>query len=338
MHRPLGDRSLAMEAYLKSYADLPLSPVVVVLGPDPFWLHQVVSLFKDRALGEEFAEMNDSSFVAGETPLEQVLQACRDFPCFAERRVVWLKDAGRIKKKESKFLIDYLQSPPETTLLLISDAKLDGRLDWVKKLKKNALWVQLNPLDRQGALSFLQGAFRDRNLDYDEEVLDALVEALGTQLGILSQTVEQLATYLAEGERLTLEAATPFLKKVSEENIFEVIEATFTGDQRRLSAGLEHLLQSGEAPLKILTLLYRHLSILLSLQNSGEAETRQVFRLPPFIIKNYQQQVRRFGAKLQLGLLGPLVATDHALKHSGLPAPLILKQGLSDLVHRLNAS
>lgn len=331
----MGSGSVAMDVLLKPYEKIPLTPLMTVVGAESYLLSQVVRLLKDRALGAEFAEMNFSRFTAGETSLDQVLQACRDFPCFAERRVVLLQEAGRIKKKESKFLIEYLEAPAETTLLLITDAKLDGRLDWVKKLKKLSRWVELPALSNEDAHDWLLTAFRERDAKVQGEVIDAMVEALGPNLGILAQTVEQLITYVHAGEEITLERVQPFLTKVSEENIFEVIDAVFAGDYLHMNRRLDHLFQSGESPLKLLALLYRHLSILLTLKQGDESQARKVFRLPPFIVSRYQNQVRRYGKRLHLGLLKPLAVTDHALKHSGLPAERTLKQGLHDLGRQL---
>jgi len=105
----------------------------------------------------------------------------------------------------------------------------------------------------------------------------------------------------------------------------------FTGKKEELYRSLGALLEAGEAPLKILALLYRHLSILLSLKEAPPRKVMSVFRLSPYYFKQYEHQVRRFARRLNPGLLAPIEALDRQLKSSGLSPDLVLKKGIGDL-------
>ena len=99
----------------------------------------------------------------------------------------------------------------------------------------------------------------------------------------------------------------------------------FTGKKIELARSLGALLDSGEAPLKVLALIYRHLSVLLALQSSGGKKDSSLLRMSPYVLRKYEGQVRRFGTSLTPSLLGPMAQADVRLKSSPLPKDLLLK-------------
>jgi DNA polymerase-3 subunit delta len=307
---------------VKKLADL---PVVAIIGGDPFLRNVIQKQLREIALGESFAQMNFGHFLAGEKAMADILAACRDFPCFASRRVVLLQDLEKIKKKEGTELIPYLQDPQPTTLLILEGAKADGRLEWVKVLKKTSEWVEVPTGSTPDAIEWVRQCFSKWKGNYEEGVPEQMVEILGTSFGLLQQATDQLLLMTGPGKTVSQKGVEQLFVKVAEENIFEVLDALFQGDRVGLHRSLDRLLSSGEAPLKILALLYRHLSILLSLRDGRGGQTWSLFRMPPHARRQYQNQASRFGKQLHVGLLQPLVETDRGLKGSPLPKATILK-------------
>lgn len=311
--------------------NISLHPVMVLLGAEAFRRLERRQAWLAKALSPEMQELNFHAFQGGEDGVGAVLQACRDFPCFAERRVVLLKDAHKTKKKDSALLKGYLAAPVDTTVLILEADKLDGRLDWVKALKKSAFIFEVEPFSAPEAVAWVKGRWREQSVEVEEGVSERLVELLGADLGLLTQAITQLSLFVEEGQALSLAHLDELFVKVSEENIFEVLEALFVGNLPELYRGLERLLKTGEAPLRILALVYRHLSILLALRFAGEAGTWQNFRMPPMARQRYLNQVQRFGARLSYSVLKPLSAMDRKLKSSPLAGERVLKEGIREI-------
>src|SRR3972149_4369063 len=103
---------------LKKAQTMPLDPVIGLIGGDSVLRQRFRESLIRRALPQGMAEMNLGRYQAGETPMPEILAACQDYPCFAERRVILLSDFGKLKKKEAEPWMAYLKSPQKTTCLI----------------------------------------------------------------------------------------------------------------------------------------------------------------------------------------------------------------------------
>lgn len=319
-------------ALLKSSEKIPLDPVVALIGPEAYLREKFRESLVSRALGAALKDMNFAQFFAGDDDIRRVVEACQDYPCFAERRVVVLRDAGDLKAKEAETLSAYLDSPQPTTLLLIDDEKLDGRLEWVKKLKKKARVVELETPARDEAEAWVRDCLQREGKKAAPEVVERLVDWVGLSLGALQLAVTQCCLYIGDEPALRIKDVEELLVKVTDENVFEVIDALFQKNYVQLHRSLELLLASGEEPLKILSLIHRHISILLTLKYSGLRRAGSLFRMPPMAWKKYEQQAHRYGKRLGLALWAPLTRADLRLKGSALPRPLLLKRCVDEII------
>jgi DNA polymerase-3 subunit delta len=308
---------------------------VALIGPELFVRREVKNSLIKRALGASLKEMNFSQFQVGEDEIARAMDACRDYPCFSEKRVVVLCDVGKIKKKESEELIAYLKNPVPSTLLILEDEKIDGRLEWAKLLKKQAEYVEIPEADVSESLQWVRQCFQQEGKKVSGEVLDRLVAWVGNSLGALQLTVNQLCLYVGDKPEVTMRDIETLLIKVADENIFVVIDCLFAGRLVELHRSLDALLEGGEAPLKILGLVYRHLSILLALKFSDESRVGSLFRLHPMIRKQYERQAQKYNRQLTLSLLAPIAEADIRLKGSNLPNDLLLKHAVEEIISLL---
>lgn len=317
---------------LKSADKIPLDPVLALLGPEVYLREKLRESLVSRALGNALKDMNFATFHAGDEDMRRILEACQDYPCFAEKRVVSLRDAGELRAKEAEALSAYLDSPQPTTLLLIEADKLDGRLEWVKKLKKKARVIELEAPDRGEAEAWVKQCLQGEGKKATTEVVERIVDWIGSSFLSLKLTVEQCTLFIGDRSELRMEDVEELLVKVTDENVFEVIDALFQKNYVALHRSLEILLESGEEPLKLLSLIHRHISILLTLKFSGLRRAGSLFRMPPMVWKKYEQQAHRYGKRLSLALWAPLTRTDLRLKGSAMPRPLLLKRCVDEII------
>lgn len=307
------------------FKNISLSPVMVLVGGDSLIREKIRKGFEERSLGDSIRDMNYSKFQGGEDDIKQVVDACREYPCFAERRVVYLAHAEKLRKKESSELITYLKDPQPNTTFLVEAAKLDGRLDWVKALKKIGEYLEVPDLSGEDCLEWLRSCFKKEGKKPGAGVPEMLLDWIGPDLGSLEQAALQCCLYIGEDSEVGSEVIEKNFVKISDENIFEVIDSLFSGRLLQLNRSLGRLLQSGEAPLKILALLYRHLAILLSLRYRTDSQSGNLLRMPPWARRGYEDQVRKYGTKLSYSLLSPISQADWELKSSPIPNSAILK-------------
>jgi DNA polymerase-3 subunit delta len=320
---------------LKSIDKIPLAPIISLIGPEYFIRKKIRESITERALAGGLRDMNYSHYRAGEAETGNIFQACRDYPCFAAKRVVWINDVSRWKGKEGGMLIEYLQNPPDTTLLILEDDKLDGRLDWVKKLKNKSHYIEVPMVSTEEAIKWVLHCLKKEGKKGSIECVHQIIDWTGLLLEPLQLAVMQLSLYVGEGEEITVRDLESLLLKITEEDVFKVIDAVFEKDNRRLPIKLKELLDSGEAPLKILALLHRHLMISLALAEDSSQEVGQGFKVGGWVLRRYQEQRRKISKGFSKSLLKPLAEADLQIKGSGLPAPLILRHCLEKISESL---
>src|SRR5262249_51985931 len=213
--------------------------------------------------------------------------------------------------------------------------KLDGRFEWVKALKKKAHWIDVETCEAPELQGWIRDCFRQEGKRVGPEVVDRLLDWVGNSLEALQLAVSQCCLFAGDASEVSLQDLETLLVKVTDENIFEVIDALFERRRVELHRSLDALLETGEEPLRILSLIHRHLSILLSLRFSGPRKAGDNFRMPPMAWRKYEQQAQRFGTKLNLSLWAPLARADLKLKGSFLPRPLILKRSVDEILSLL---
>jgi DNA polymerase III, delta subunit len=320
---------------LKTADKIPLEPVIALIGPEAYLRRKLRENIVGRALGTGMRDMNFSSFQAGEDAMARVVDACRQYPCFTEKRAVLLRDVSRIRKKEGEELIGYLKAPSPSTVFLLDDEKLDGRLDWVKALKKAAHWIETEPCASEECLSWIRDCFKREGKSPDPGVVEQILEWVGASLEALQLTVTQICLFAGEAPAVSLGDVERLLIKVTEEDVFAVVDQIFAGRVKECHAALQALLSGGEAPLKILALIYRHLAILLTLKDSRGAGSSDLLRMPPFARRRYEEQASKYGARLHVGLMAPLTKADVQLKLSPLDKSLILKYAVEEMMRLL---
>lgn len=323
---------------LTTIKSTPLSPLMILCGPEVSVRQECRRRLVTRALEGAVKEMNYTAYESETVDLSTLLSACLDFPCFAERRVVLLKGSLKLNKKQSPQLIQYIQNPQETTTFIFETNSLDGRLDWVKKLKKSPHTTLLEfPMARpQECFQWMGSIFKREGKQASREVLEKIYQYLGADLGALSGAVRQVSLFVGDSPKVELNDVDQLLVKITDENVFAVMDHLFEGKQSEFLKALNALLKTGEAPLKILSLVYRHLAILLSLQSSPELAQTQ-FKLSPWILKKYHTQLKRLGSRLDISLLAPLVLADRQLKSSTHPPQLILLYCVEEMMERIHA-
>ncbi len=315
----------------KSVQTIPLSPLFLLVGGDSFLRKKLRDSLVERALTPGLREMNFSQFYGGEEGAERAVDACLEYPCFSERRVVLFLQADKMKKKEMALWPSYFAKPQPSTVLILEADKLDGRFEWVKCVKKYGTVLEIPEPNGGEVLSWVQKCFSREGKQVTQEVMTRMIDWIGPSFSALQQAVIQVCLFVGDASEVRVEDIETLLVKVSEENIFALLDGLSQGQGREVHRALDRLLEAGEPPLRLLALLYRQIGILLALKFEGTEAVLRLFRMSPYSVKKYENQVKSLGKKLHYGLLRPLAEADQKLKGSTLAAPLVFKCCLEEV-------
>jgi DNA polymerase-3 subunit delta len=249
----------------------PARPAIYLLqGQDDRRKRQALQELLDRLVdpaGRDFdLEWLDADGATG----EDVLAALGSLPMFSERRVVVLQNAGRLRhprhRGDGERLAAALPKLSDSTCLLLvawAEAEEDSRRKSVvgEKLEaaiKKAGGEVMNfapPRKAEEAAPFVVQEARALGKTIAPPVAVLLARRVGLDLDCLAHEVQKLACYAGDRAAITREDVELLTSRAPDDNVFAWMDAVMAGNREVALRRLDDLLESGEAPLKLLAQL-----------------------------------------------------------------------------------
>lgn len=166
-------------AQLAKHLQGPLAPVYVVSGDEPLLCQEACDAIRQACRERDFGERQvfnaEANFDWG-----LLLEAGASLSLFAEKRLIELRlPSGKPGDKGAAILQEYLQRPPEDTVLLLSLPKLDGstqKTKWAKALIDGnaAQFIQVWPVDVHQLPQWIRQRLSQAGLSASPEALELI--------------------------------------------------------------------------------------------------------------------------------------------------------------------
>ncbi len=313
--------------------------LILLYGQEPFLLQRVARTVRRAVLIAENDDFNDDQFYGKEATANQIIAAASTLPVFAPRRLVTVKEAQQLPAAELDALLAYLKDPaPETCLLLLAD-KIDSRRKFYQKFKKVGCLVEFAPLAERDLPRHIRNFLDERDYKVSADALELFCSMVGPNLHEVHSELEKLLTYLGERTLIDLVDVEAVVSKGRSENIFELGNAVGRGDAAKALALVKRLVDGGEAPLKVLSLLVRHFRQLwkvreLQVSKASSRDIAATAGVPFFVVDAMIAQGKRFSRSDFRQAYEAFLETDLAMKSSGANAEALLESLLLQLVNR----
>lgn len=317
------------------------SAVYLLHGEEPFLTREAAEALRQTVMRGGLEDFNLDRFDARDKPdPERIAQAARTLPMMAARRLVWVKNADALAALGAKVLApltDYIAKPdPSTCLLLEAPSKVKGNLALFKACKSHGLVHESAPLRDRELLAFAteRATLRGRVLRPDAAAL--LAEAIGRDLGAIDTALERLSLFVDGEAPIEVAHVEQVVPHTRTHTVWELVDAVAERRPALVLAHAQVLLDQGEAPLKLLSMVVRQFRQLLvgrSVRAAGGSadEAAAAAGVPPFRARTFASQVERYSGAELLRALERLAETDRSLKSSKLPGELLFQAALLDL-------
>ena len=306
-------------------------PTYLLLGPEEGEKQRRIEQI--RSTIGNIKALDEYSFYAFDTPVADVVALLRNRPLFSDHVLVLYRDAEHIKgKADGEIVANYLRQPsPYGTLIMVSSSyRLSG--SWgslVPKAGQIIFWEKRGKDMR----ALLAEGFRQRDIEFDPDALDLLLELIGNNSAEMAVELDRLCWFATSQGRITAELIDTYLYHSRTENAFSlfdrVVQRDFTGSLEILNT----ILLSGRgAEIGLLSTLlwqFRQLLALSRLTQMNDGDRATAFRslrivgqrrqtsynigLGNYPIRSlerivalgaeYEAALRQFGGPLQRGLL-----------------------------------
>lgn len=317
----------------KFYKDLEkgnLAPMYFLFGEEPYLLNQSVERFKYAVLTEGAIDFNYSLFYASDADIVQVRDAVETLPMMAPRRLVILKESQELTDKEWAQLEPLIEEPVDSTCFVILASRVDKRKKQIRQLLDKAECVEFKKPYENQVPSWINYIAETLGLKISNDAIHLLHKLVGHHLTEIEAELKKLGEFVEGARRIEVQDVAQVVSRSKEESVFDFTKAVGLNDRVKALEYLVHLLDQGQNEIGIISLVARHIRILLAVKKGTEeglhgAKLAHYAQVPPYFLENYSEQARLWTAKKLEQTIVVLSETDKALKSSPLSSHIWLE-------------
>ena len=315
-----------------------LPMITVLAGEDLGQYSQAKEKFL-KQIGFDPSDLTYSYFDMSETDYQDAELDIESMPFFADEKVVifdHFADMTTAKKsyldeKELKRLENYLESPVETTrLVLMSAGKLDGKRRLVKLLKRDAMVLEASPLKDAELRTYFQKQAHQEGLTFDTGVFEELLIKSNFDFSDVQKNLAFLKGYKTEGI-------------ISSQDIADMTQLLLRGQIQSVRELVHDLRLQGEDEIKLIAVMLGQFRTYLQvklLSAQGKSEQQIVSSLSDYLGRKVNQFQVRFALRdsrpLSVAFLKMtikiLVETDYQIKTGTLDKDYLFDLALLKIV------
>ena len=238
---------------LQSVINKSVYPVYMVSGDEPLQQMESLDTIRSYLREQEFSE-REVLDVDAQFDWQRLMDEAASMSLFATRRIVELRlPTGKPGRQGSQALKEYLERPPEDTVLIVNAGKIDGsakKSAWFKAIDQNGVVVQCWPVPVDRLSGWLSQRFRMRDMDADAEVLSYISQHVEGNLLAADQEIEKLYLLLGPG-KITYADVAEAVTSQSRYSVFELVDMLLTGNTSRVIKILTGLKAEGVVPVVV---------------------------------------------------------------------------------------
>ncbi len=176
------------------------APVYLLMGEEDYYIDLVSQFIADKVLKPEERDFNLDIMYGADIKAVDIMNAARQFPVLAERRVVLVREFQTIRDKE--VLTAYAKNPMPSTILVLchKHGAMEGGKSLLAEIRKSGVVMPSPRLLEYKLPAFVAEYVRSRNLTIEPRATQMLCDHVGSDLTRLVSEIEKLLLVLPAGE------------------------------------------------------------------------------------------------------------------------------------------
>jgi len=267
-----------------------------ILGATRRLLHELVGERDAAMVVEEHGGGADTVDIGA------VLDALTTPPMLVDRRVVVVRQAGRLTAADGAALAAWLAAPVDGVHLVVAAGGGTVPAALVKAVQQHGQVVDTTVGSGATRSRWLADQLRQAPVRLDEAARSRLLDHVGEDVDVVRAVVAALADAFGAGATVHADDLDAFLGTAGAVAPWHLTDAIDRGDGAAAIDVLHRLLGPGSMhPLAVLTVLHRHYQTMLRLDGAGVASAEQAAELlgvrSAYPVRKAMEQGRRLGSE-----------------------------------------
>jgi DNA polymerase III subunit delta len=296
-------------------------PLYLLFGAETYLRDLAARAIADISLkGAALREFNEASYSLTSTDVQQAIAAAEQLPMMSSRRVVEIRDFGKLREADEEALMRYITRPVESSIVIFVADDLDKRRKLSKTLLDVCVGVEFASLSDTELAEWAKKRLKDLKVQTDERTLHQIVALVGSDVRTLSNEIEKLATAALGSGLINMEMVDALVGRSRELSNFELADHLIAKNRKRALQTLQRLLDDGAEPVMLIGLIgsnYRRLALAKELMAKGAAN-QEVYRQVGIFGRReeFLATARRSDARVLAHSIQRIAAADLAIKTS----------------------
>jgi DNA polymerase-3 subunit delta len=233
------------------------------------------------------------------------------------------------------FVADHLSIPADIRRMDMQDKDRYERVH--ETLGQFCGMVELARVEETDGMRWIVSHAEKEGVKVDQDAARELIDALGSDMMMVSRELEKLILYVGEKKNITLGDVETMVLAAKQRSLYELTDAISSKDRARALSVLDALLSSSEgddAAIGHLYMLSRTFRQMLVIVEKNVRDSRAIwqalwqgFRVPPFAADDLIRQARRYKSRRELTRALKLIArADLGLRSNPPSKRLVLEQ------------
>ena len=278
-----------------------LPTIALLLGDETLARKQAEEEWTAKVFGGASPGFNLATFSAADGA-ERAVEVARTVPMMAKARVVIIRDMEEAPVDLLDALLEYEAKPNPSTLLILNGVKLPaakGGVDRGRRLEgklRHSGSVERFKSGSRDPVRFAVERAEESGCKMEMRAARILVELVGSELGRVQTETDKLIAYVDGQGRIGVEDVEAVCSMVAEAIIWDLTDALVRKDPNQALAVAHRLLETGEAPHRLLAMITWQMRQLLSLQECmqrGVSPRDAGIRMPGRKMSAAQDALRR---------------------------------------------
>jgi len=289
---------------------------------ESFLADQAVDRFVDRYMPPEYRDLAYAAFYADETSPQQIVMEAETLPFLTERRVILVRNAERFNTESAaERLLSYLETPCETTILLLVASRIDKRTKFYRACEKAGKIVECPELNAREAEDWVRSVASDRGKRLDSGALREFVARAGTHLSDLNNALTIVCSYVGEADRITEADIVAACADVAEEEIWALTDAIAISSTGKALASLRKLVDLGKHPDELMGIINWLLTSAYAVAVAGDGQPR----ISPFVARKVAPLANKLGIRKLRDAFALCTDTHFMLRTTGVDSNLAME-------------
>lgn len=260
-----------------------------------------------------------------ECSISDVIEEAGYLSLFKEQKYLVIKNANffsskKTDSKELDKLFNYLDNPnPDTTLVFVTDKKLDERKKITKKFRKDFNVHQIVELNDRELHSKVLSEFKMDNYKITNFGINYIMKSCLNNYDLIYQEITKLKIYKIDDKVITDDDVIDATSINYDDDIFEFTNSVIKKDIKKAFSILENLKLMKQEPIVLMIILanqYRlmYQSKVLSKQGNNQGEIARILKVNPNVIWHSLQNSYNYSFDELLSKLEHLADLDYQIK------------------------